>query len=164
MSVLLRDVKYHVINEDQLKILLCYVEKDMYDYDRQAVAFNLLKAILIRQLIVTELAEIMSKVAELSITSEMDHVRNQARDVFHKYLMDYPLGKELEKHVSFFLSQTSFELQYGRESALEMLKTAVNSFPLVSTSIFLSHFKCSHFSLIISVIKTNVLLLCRYVP
>ncbi|XP_045464607.1 small subunit processome component 20 homolog [Harmonia axyridis] len=130
MSVLLRDVKYHIIDQDQLKILLSYVEKDMYDYDRQAVAFNLLKAILIRKLIVPELSDIMAKVAELSITSEMDHVRNQSRDVFHKYLMDYPLGKELEKHVSFYLSQSSFELQHGRESALDMLKTLVNTFPL----------------------------------
>ncbi|XP_044750615.1 small subunit processome component 20 homolog [Coccinella septempunctata] len=136
MSVLLRDVKYHIIDQDQLKILLCYVEKDMYDYDRQAVAFNLLKAILIRKLIVSELSEIMEKVAELSITSEMDHVRNQARDVFHKYLMDYPLGKELEKHVSFYLSQTSFELQYGRESALAMLKTLIVTFPLKELNSF----------------------------
>ncbi|KAL3285278.1 hypothetical protein HHI36_019388 [Cryptolaemus montrouzieri] len=130
MSILLRDVKYHTIEKDQLKVLLLYVEQDMYDYDRQAVAFNLLKTILSRKLIIPEIHEIMGKVAELSITSELEHVRNQARGVFHQFLMDYPLGKKLETHVSFYLHQASFEMQYGRESALEMIQTLINSFPM----------------------------------
>ncbi len=40
---MVRDVKQHSIDEDQLKVLLTYVEEDIHDYNRQATAFSLLK-------------------------------------------------------------------------------------------------------------------------
>ncbi|KAK9881414.1 hypothetical protein WA026_016304 [Henosepilachna vigintioctopunctata] len=141
MSLILRDVNYYTIDQDQAKVLLLYVEQDMNDYDRQAVAFNLLKAILTKKVIVPEIHEIMERVAELSIVSELNHVRNQARSAFHQYWMDYPLGKHLEKHISFYLSHLSFEMQYGRESAIEMIQTLINSFPLKNL--------CSHSKIIL---------------
>lgn len=134
MTVLVRDVKYYSIEISQLKILLVYVEQDMHDHDRQATAFNLLRAIISRKLIIPEIHEVMKKVAELSIVSELDYVRTQARIVFYQFLMEYPLGNLLEKHLTFYLSQLSYEMQYGRESAIEMIQTLINSFPLVSTS------------------------------
>jgi U3 small nucleolar RNA-associated protein 20 len=131
MAVLIRDVKYHTIDTEQLKILLLYAEQDMHDHDRQATGFSLLKAIISRQLIVPEIDDVMAKVAELSITSELSHVRAQSRAVFHQYLMDYPLGNKLETHLSFYLSQMSYELQFGRESAIEMISSLISSFPMV---------------------------------
>ncbi|XP_072378550.1 small subunit processome component 20 homolog [Diabrotica undecimpunctata] len=130
MAVLVREVKYHSIDTNQLKILLLYVEQDIHDYERQATAFNLLKAILSRKIDAPELSDVMQKVAELSIVSEMDHVRAQSRAVFHQYLMDYPLGNTLEKHLGFYISQLGYELRFGRESAIEMIMTLINSFPL----------------------------------
>ncbi|KAJ8935872.1 hypothetical protein NQ318_019456 [Aromia moschata] len=130
MAVLVRDVKYHTVDTNQLKILLLYVEQDMHDHNRQATAFNLLKSIISRKLIVPEMNEVMEKVAELSITSELSHVREQSRIVFHQFLMDYPLGNTLEKHLGFYISQLSYEFQYGRESAIEMIQTLINTFPL----------------------------------
>ncbi|XP_076264086.1 small subunit processome component 20 homolog isoform X2 [Rhynchophorus ferrugineus] len=129
-AVLVRDVQYHVIDKNQLKILLLYVEQDMHDHDRQATAFNLLKAIIARKLTATEINSVMSKVAELSITSELNHVRTQARTVFHQYLMEYPLQDTLEKHLGFYLSQLSYDLQHGRESAIDMIQTLIHTFPL----------------------------------
>ncbi|RZB39164.1 small subunit processome component 20 -like, partial [Asbolus verrucosus] len=130
IAVLVRDVKHHTIDADQLKMLLLYAEQDIHDHDRQATAFNLLKAIISRKLIVPEIHDVMQKVAELSVTSEMNHVRTQSRVVFHQYLMDYPLGDKLEKYVSFYVSQMSYEMQYGRESAIEMIKNLITSFPM----------------------------------
>ncbi|CAH0545672.1 unnamed protein product [Brassicogethes aeneus] len=129
IAVLVRDVKYHTIDAHQLKALLLYAEQDVHDHDRQATAFNLLKAIIARKLIVPEINEVMAKVAELSVTSELSHVRAQARAVFHQFLMDYPVGKALEAHLGFYISQMGFEMQYGRESAIEMVHSLVNSFP-----------------------------------
>lgn len=43
MTVLLRDVKQSQISEDELKLLLGYVEEDIHDYRRQVTAFPLLK-------------------------------------------------------------------------------------------------------------------------
>ncbi|KAH1010705.1 small subunit processome component 20 homolog [Dendroctonus ponderosae] len=130
MAVLVRDVHYYTVTTDQLKALLIYVEQDMHDHDRQATAFSLLKAIISRKLIVPEIQDVIAKVAELSIISELNYVRSQSRSVFHQFIMEYPLGNSLEKHLSFYISQMSFEMQHGRESAIEMIHTLINSFPL----------------------------------
>ena len=41
--VVLRDFKRHTISEDELKLLLSFVEEDIHDYQRQSTAFPLLK-------------------------------------------------------------------------------------------------------------------------
>lgn len=133
MSVIVRDMKHFSINADQLKILLLYAEQDLHDSDKRATAFTLLKAIIRRKMIISEMHSVMEKVAMLSIISDLEHVRLQSRSVFYSYLMEYPLGKHLNKHISFYLTQLSYEMQPGRMSALEMIHTIITGFPLVST-------------------------------
>ena len=45
MTVVLRDFKRHEISEDELKLLLSFVEEDIHDYQRQSTAFPLLKVV-----------------------------------------------------------------------------------------------------------------------
>ncbi|XP_063244418.1 small subunit processome component 20 homolog [Bacillus rossius redtenbacheri] len=130
VTVLVRDARHHSISTDQLKALLLYAERDLHDHGRQATAFSLLKAVLARRLVAPEMHAVMGKVAALSVTSEAGHVRLLARQVFHQFLMDYPLGKKLEQHLTFYISQLNYELQPGRESALDMMHNVINTFPL----------------------------------
>lgn len=116
---------------DQLKVLLLYVEEDLHSANRQATAFTLLKAIVTRKLNAKEIYATMDKVKEMSITSELPHVRLQCRLIMHQFIMNYPLEKKLGKYVSFYLSQLSYEVQFGRESALEMIQKLISSFPEV---------------------------------
>uniref|UniRef100_A0A0C9R5L4 UTP20 protein n=1 Tax=Fopius arisanus TaxID=64838 RepID=A0A0C9R5L4_9HYME len=131
MSVLVRDVKHFKMSDDQVKALILYAEQDLHDYERQATAFNLLKAIISRKLIIPEMHEVMRRVAALSVTSDSENVRQQARHVFYAFLMEYPLGKDLERHLTFYLNQLSYELQMGRMSALSMILSIVTGFPEV---------------------------------
>ncbi|KOC63433.1 Small subunit processome component 20 like protein [Habropoda laboriosa] len=130
MSVIVRDVKNYTITTDQLKALIMYAEQDMHDTDKRATAFGLLKSIIARKMILPEMYLVMEKVAALSVTSELEHVRLQSRSVFYSYLMEYPLGKHVNKHVAFYLTQLSYEMQPGRLSALEMLHSIITGFPL----------------------------------
>ncbi|XP_072743036.1 small subunit processome component 20 homolog [Anoplolepis gracilipes] len=130
MSVIVRDVKYFSIDAEQLKILILYAEQDLHDSDKHATAFTLLKAIIHRKMIIPEMHIVMEKVAKLSITTELEHVRLQSRSLFYSYLMEYPLGKHLDKHIYFYLKQLSYQVQAGRLSALEMIHTIVTGFPL----------------------------------
>ncbi|KZC04815.1 Small subunit processome component 20 like protein, partial [Dufourea novaeangliae] len=130
MSVIVRDVKHYTITVDQLKVLIMYAEQDMHDSDKQATAFGLLKAIIARKMFFPEMYLVMEKVAALSVTSEIEHVRQQSRSVFYSYIMEYPLGKHLNKHIAFYLTQLSYEMQPGRLSALEMLHSIVTGFPV----------------------------------
>ncbi|XP_017885246.1 small subunit processome component 20 homolog [Ceratina calcarata] len=130
MAVIVRDVKHYTITTNQLKVLIMYAEQDMHNSEKQATAFGLLKAIISRKIVFPEMYLVMEKVATLSITSELEHVRVQARSVFYSYLMEYPLGKHLTKNIMFYLTQLNYEMQPGRLSALEMLHSIVTGFPL----------------------------------
>ncbi|XP_075229923.1 small subunit processome component 20 homolog [Lycorma delicatula] len=129
VAVIVRDVKCYKLENDQLQALLLYCEQDIHDHSRQATAFTLLKAILGRKLNIPELHEVMVKVEELSITSHLDHSRLQARQIVLQFLSEYQLGKKFSKHLNFYLTQVDYDLQTGRESALEMLLTLVKSLP-----------------------------------
>lgn len=48
-----------------------------------------------------------------------------------QYILEYPLGKLLNKHLEYYVTQLSYEMEMGRESALEMLATIFSSFPQV---------------------------------
>ncbi|XP_057326946.1 small subunit processome component 20 homolog [Microplitis mediator] len=129
MSILVRDIKNFDMTLDQVKVLVLYVEQDLYNNDRQATAFSLLKAIIGRKIMVSEVHKVIEKVADLSVISDSAYIQQQCRAVFYKYLMEYPLGKKLAKHLSFYLEQLSYELQPGRISALEMIYNIINGFP-----------------------------------
>lgn len=140
MVSLLRFAKYFTVTTDQLKALLLYVEQDLHSMDKQTFAFTLLKAIVSRKLIVPEMHEVMNKVGQLGIVSELSSVREESRIVFLNYLMDYPLGIKVERHLKFFIKQLNYELMSGRESAILMLQGIVKKFPTVSYLVFFKNF------------------------
>ncbi|RZF48294.1 hypothetical protein LSTR_LSTR010257 [Laodelphax striatellus] len=129
IAVVVRDVDYYKLTSNQLKALLLYCEQDIHDYTRQATAFSLLKAILGRKLICPELHEVMAKVAELSITSQLDHIRLQARQIIHQFLTTYQLGKKFGKHLNFLITNLDYSFKPGRESALELIHSFITTVP-----------------------------------
>ncbi|CAI8031672.1 Small subunit processome component 20 homolog [Geodia barretti] len=129
MTVVLREVKQSQISEDELKLLLSYVEEDIHDYRRQITAFPLLRAILGRKFVVEDIHKLMYKVAQLSVTSDSDTTRLQCRQAVVHYVMDYPLGKKLKKILDFYVCNLSYEDQNGRESVVEFFSLIFSKFP-----------------------------------
>lgn len=70
VTVLVRNVKYYKLEEDQLKTLLLYAEEDCQNDEKQSNSFSLLKAILEARLVSNELHEVMEKVSKICILSE----------------------------------------------------------------------------------------------
>ncbi|XDV24664.1 hypothetical protein PO909_028779 [Leuciscus waleckii] len=128
ITVLVKSVTKH-ITETQLQVLLGYAEEDIYDHSRQATAFGLLRAILSRKLVVPEMEDVMKKLAKFAIDGSNEQVRMRCRQIYLKYLMDYPLGKKLRKHFDFIVAQLTYEYDTGRQSALELMAYIFLKFP-----------------------------------
>ncbi|CAG0888855.1 unnamed protein product [Cyprideis torosa] len=132
MSLLLRDLKSLTLEPTQLRVLLLYVERDLFSSDstRESSAFTLLKAILSRRISAPEVASVMQKTKELSVTSLREHVRTQSRQALLMYLLEYPLGfKKIVGFLQFFLAQLEYEYEEGRIAALEMMNGVFQQFP-----------------------------------
>uniref|UniRef100_A0A3B3E1E9 UTP20 small subunit processome component n=1 Tax=Oryzias melastigma TaxID=30732 RepID=A0A3B3E1E9_ORYME len=149
VTILVKNVKSNKISETQLQVLLGYAEEDIYDQSRQATAFGLLKAILSRKLVVPEMEDVLKKVATLSITGGNGMIRVHCRQIYLKYLLDYPLGKKLKNHLDFVVAQ--LEHDTGRESALEMLAYIFQTFP--QQNLLFKH--CSLFFVPLALVVVN---------
>ncbi|EDO33281.1 predicted protein, partial [Nematostella vectensis] len=129
MTVIIREFKKYTIAQKHLQVLLAFVEEDIHDYTRQGTAFPLLRAILSRRLMVPEIHDVMAKVAQLSITGATPSIQQQCRQCMAQFMLDYPLGKKLQRNLEFYVSQLGYEHETGRESALEMLASIFSTFP-----------------------------------
>ena len=133
VTVLVRDVTSYTLTEDQLRVLLTYAEQDLLDAGRQGTAFQLLRAVFSRRLHAPELTEVVRRLARLVVTADGEQPRAQARSVLMQYLLDYPLGEKVKRHVMFFLQQLGYEGEQGRLAALDMVGDICRQFPQVRT-------------------------------
>ncbi|XP_050560675.1 small subunit processome component 20 homolog [Spodoptera frugiperda] len=139
VTVLVRNVKYYKLEEEQLKTLLLYAEEDCQNDEKQSNSFSLLKAILEARLVSNELHEVMTKISRICILSESARSRDEARLIFVNYLTHYSPGKRLEKFIDFFVTQLNYELQHGRESSLKFIDMIINKLNAAQLSKHGSH-------------------------
>ena len=128
MIVLLNRTKVEV-NEDQLKILLFYCDQDILDDLKQAQAFALLNSILDRKLDCEELRELMNKLREILVQSDIEQIRQRCRSCWFRYFLNYVIGNQLQANLLFFTRQLDYEKSNGRESVLRMFLIIVKFCP-----------------------------------
>lgn len=126
---LMRFVEYFTVTTDQLETLLLYVEQNLYDSNKQTIAFSLLKAIIERHLLVPDMQRVIKKVSELAVLSDSNITRQEAKSIIVNYLMEYPLGKKVDNLLKFFINNLNYEVASGRESVIQIIHLIIKRFP-----------------------------------
>ncbi|XP_050365350.1 uncharacterized protein LOC126783867 isoform X2 [Argentina anserina] len=125
LTVLLRGNKM-TLSSDHLHLLIQLPVFVDIEKDPSFVALSLLKAIVKRKLLVPEIYDLVTRVAELMVTSQVEPVRHKCSQILSQFLNDYPLSeKRLQQHLDFLLSNLRYEHASGRKTVLEMLHAII---------------------------------------
>ncbi|CAN4120834.1 unnamed protein product [Withania somnifera] len=130
LTVLLRSSKI-TLSTDQLHMLIQFPLFIDLERNPSFVALSLLKAIVSRKLVVSEIYDIVKRVAELMVTSQVESIRKKSSQILLQFLLDYHISeKRLQQHLDFLLSNLRYEHSTGREAILEMLHAIIMKFPV----------------------------------
>lgn len=75
----IREYSTHPLTENQVRVLLVFAQSDLDDTRRQTVAFGVLRAIILRKVLVPELYDVMDRVTHLLVQSKDGACRTLAR-------------------------------------------------------------------------------------
>ncbi|KAL8970349.1 MAG: hypothetical protein Q9183_001570, partial [Haloplaca sp. 2 TL-2023] len=122
VSSILRERRDVEIREMDLAYLLKRSQPDLEELDRQGVAFNLLKAVMARRIVIVEVYEVLETVASMMVTNQTKGARDQARSVYFDFLIRYPQGKgRFSRQLTFLVKNLDYKHQEGRQSVMEAI-------------------------------------------
>ncbi|XP_047154008.1 small subunit processome component 20 homolog isoform X2 [Vigna umbellata] len=128
-SVLLRNTKISLTSDQINSLIHLPIFLDI-EKNPSLDALSLLKGIVSRKLVVPEIYDLVTRVAELMVTSQIEAIRKKCSKIFLQFLLDYRLSeKRLQQHLDFLLLNLGYEHSTGRESLLEMIHAIIVKFP-----------------------------------
>ncbi|KAL9600747.1 MAG: hypothetical protein Q9219_002988 [cf. Caloplaca sp. 3 TL-2023] len=120
VSAILRERRDVEVREADLAYLLKRIQPDLEELDRQGVAFNFLKAVVSREIVIVEIYEVLERVASMMITSQTRGARDQARSLYFDFLINYPQSKgRFTKQLTFLVKNLEYKHPEGRQSVME---------------------------------------------
>ena len=120
VSAILRERRTIEIKETDLAYLLRRLVPDLEEPDKQGIAFNFLKAIMTRKIVITEVYEVLDAVAIIMVTNHTRGARDMARGAYFQFIMDYPQSKDrFSKQLGFLVRNLDYKHQEGRQSVME---------------------------------------------
>lgn len=113
LTVLLRNTNIS-LTSDQIHLLIQLPFFLDLEKNPSLVALSLLKGIVSRKLVVPEIYDLVTRVAELMVTSQMESVRKKCSKILLQFLLDYRLSeKRLQQHLDFLLSNLRQVFQHS---------------------------------------------------
>ncbi|KAH8370516.1 hypothetical protein KR093_003840 [Drosophila rubida] len=129
---LLRKCEDYALSGEQIEQLLLQIEQELQEGEcsSQTMCFTMLKALVGRKVDTRSLHDLMKRLADLSIISQSDHVRDESRGILITYIMEYPLQQRVEQLMKFMSVQLAYTQPSGRQSAIQFMLGIINKFPL----------------------------------
>lgn len=127
VSAVLRERRTVEIRETDLAYLLKRLIPDLEEPDKQGVAFNFLKAVMTRKIIITEVYQVLDAVAAIMVTNQTKAARIMARGAYFQFIMEYPQSKDrFSKQLGFLIRNLDYKHQEGRQSVMEAVHLLFN--------------------------------------
>lgn len=122
VSAILRERRTVEIRETDLAYLLKRLIPDLEEPEKQGIAFNFLKAIMTRKIVITEVYEVLDAVAVIMVTNQTKGARDMARGAYFHFIMEYPQSKDrFSKQLGFLVKNLDYKHQEGRQSVMEAI-------------------------------------------
>ncbi|GMH20278.1 hypothetical protein Nepgr_022119 [Nepenthes gracilis] len=129
LTELLRSSKV-TLSREQLHVLIQFPVFVDLEKNPCFVALSLLKAIVCRKLVVHEIYDVVTQVAEVMVTSQVEPIRKRCSQILLQFLLNYQLSqKRMQQHLDFLITNLRYEYATGREAVLEMLRVIIEKFP-----------------------------------
>ena len=118
-----KDIK---LKDTALSYVLMRVLPDLNEPSKQGLAFNFLKALVSKHIMLPELYDIIGSVRDIMITNHSKDIRNVARTVYYQFLMEYDQSKgRLEKQFKFMVDNLQYPAPDGRQSVMELINLII---------------------------------------
>lgn len=122
ITAVLRERQDVDVRERDVAFLLKKLKGDLEEPDRQGAAFNFIKAVIHRKMVVPELYDIVDSVSAIMITNQTRAARDLARGIYFQFLMEYPQAqKRFSKQVAFLVKNLDYKHPEGRQSVMEAM-------------------------------------------
>jgi len=119
------------LTTDQMQALLSLLHSAVREFDHHNATFGLVKAISSKRFVSSEFYDLMDIILKLSVQSQKSAIRLLSSQIFLQYLIDYPMGKQrMDGHLHQIVLNTKYEYEEGRLSAIDLLSSVVQKFPL----------------------------------
>ncbi|CCF58849.1 hypothetical protein KAFR_0F02520 [Kazachstania africana CBS 2517] len=136
-----KDIK---LKDTALSYVLGRILPDLNEPSKQGLAFNFLKALVSKHIMLPEIYDVINVVRETMVTNHSKEIRDVARSVYFQFLMEYDQSRgRLEKQFKFMVDNLQYPSQEGKQSILELInliiiKASPDLLSRLSSSFFLS--------------------------
>ncbi len=148
------------LDEDQMQVLISLLKAAVVESDHHHPTLGLIKAIVSRQFMSTELYDLMDTMLDLSVKSHkstlrevcpvlhvtvktflalktvlisslLPHVAQLSSKIFMQYLVSYPMGEaRLEDHLKHVVLNVKYKYEEGRLSAIALITNIIEKLPV----------------------------------
>ena len=124
-------IRKTAMSDKQARALIMLIKRDLNLPEKQNAAFAIVRVILDRKIMISEVYDLMDELSVLLLQSFNDSVRNQCSRVLLSFLLNYPMSNNrVEKLLAFLLKNLDYEEPSGRLALLHLLQNMLGSFPI----------------------------------
>ncbi|KAK9458006.1 hypothetical protein V1511DRAFT_491455 [Dipodascopsis uninucleata] len=122
LAILIKQSRHSADDNASIAFILKKIELDLIEPDKQSHSLLFLKAIMNQKIMVSEIYDLIDKVREIMVNSQVKVTREVCRSLYVQFLMDYPQGRgRFNNQLRFLVHNLNYPHASGRESILEVI-------------------------------------------